>query len=88
MSKNQFDLEGKIAIVGGASRGIGESIAKILAEYGAHVICASRRLDGCKAVADAIVKTGGSAEAVECHMGRVEQIAQLFQYVDRNTSRV
>lgn len=88
MSKNHFDLDGKVAVVGGASRGIGESIAKILAEYGAHVICASRRLDGCKAVADAISASGGSAEAVACHMGRMEQIEQLFQYVDKNHGRV
>ncbi len=88
MSKNQFDLDGKIAIVGGASRGIGESIAKILGEYGAHVICASRRIDGCSAVADSINTAGGSAEAVECHMGRIEQIELLFQHIDTAHGRV
>lgn len=88
MTKNQFDLDGKIAVVGGASRGIGESIAKILGEYGAHVICSSRRIDGCEAVADSIKAAGGSAEAVACHMGRVEQIELLFQHIDNTHGRV
>ncbi len=88
MTKNQFDLDGKIAVAGGASRGIGESIAKILGEYGAHVICSSRRIDGCEAVADSIKAAGGSAEAVACHMGRVEQIELLFQHIDNTHGRV
>jgi NAD(P)-dependent dehydrogenase (short-subunit alcohol dehydrogenase family) len=47
-----FDLSGQVAIVSGASRGIGESIAHALAANGAHVICASRKLEGCEAVAN------------------------------------
>ena len=38
-----FDLTGRIALVTGASRGIGESIAKLLAAAGAHVIISSRK---------------------------------------------
>ena len=44
MSTNLFDLTGKIALVTGASRGIGEEIAKLLAQQGAHVIVSSRKL--------------------------------------------
>ena len=55
MQKTQlFDLDGKVALVTGASRGIGEAIAKLLAQQGAHVIVSSRKIDGCQAVADAI----------------------------------
>ena len=68
MATNLFDLTGKIALVTGASRGIGESIAKLLAEQGAHVIVSSRKIDGCQTVADAITAAGGSAEALACHV--------------------
>ena len=66
---NTFDLSGKIAIVTGASRGIGESAAKLLAAHGAHVIVSSRKVDDCQKVVDAIVTAGGSAEAIGCHIG-------------------
>lgn len=78
MATNIFDLTGKIALVTGASRGIGEAIAKLLAEQGAHVIVSSRKLDGCQAVADQITAEGGSAEALACHVGSMEQIEEAF----------
>jgi len=78
MATNIFDLTGKIALVTGASRGIGEAIAKLLAEQGAHVIVSSRKLDGCQAVADQITADGGSAEALACHVGSMEQIEEAF----------
>jgi NAD(P)-dependent dehydrogenase (short-subunit alcohol dehydrogenase family) len=58
-----FSLHGHTALVTGASRGIGEAIAHLLAAQGAHVICSSRRLEACEAVAAAIRAAGGSAEA-------------------------
>ncbi len=61
MSKTHlFDLDGKIAFVSGASRGIGEAIAKLLAQQGAHVIVSSRKIDGCQAVAVMKEHGGGS----------------------------
>ena len=75
MQKTQlFDLDGKVALVTGASRGIGEAIAKLLAQQGAHVIVSSRKIDGCQEVADAIVAAGGKATAMACHIGEMEQI--------------
>lgn len=64
MATKLFDLNNKIALVSGASRGIGEEIAKLLAEQGAHVIVSSRKIDDCTAVATGISEAGGSAEAV------------------------
>ena len=81
MATNLFNLTGKIALVTGASRGIGESIAKLLAEQGAHVIVSSRKLDDCKLVADAIISDGGSAEAVACHVGNMDDISNCFAHI-------
>jgi len=78
---NPFDLSGRIALVTGASRGIGESIAKILAANGAHVIISSRKIEGCQTVADAIIADGGSAEAIACHIGDMEQISAIFSTI-------
>jgi NAD(P)-dependent dehydrogenase (short-subunit alcohol dehydrogenase family) len=81
MSTELFNLSGKIALVTGASRGIGESIAKLLAKQGAHVIVSSRKIDGCQAVVDQIKEAGGSAEAFACHIGDVEQISAIFSHI-------
>ena len=81
MGTNLFDLTGKIALVTGASRGIGESIAKLLAEQGAHVIVSSRKIDGCQVVADAITAAGGSAEALACHVGNMADIEACFAHI-------
>ena len=87
MSRDHFNLDGKVAVVGGASRGIGEAIAKILADYGAQVVVSSRRYDGCKAVADAIAASGGKAEPFPCHIGELSQITQLFDHVEQKYGR-
>lgn len=88
MATNLFDLTGQIALVTGASRGIGEAIAKLLAEQGAHVIVSSRKLDGCQAVADAITAAGGSAEALACHVGSMDQIQETFAYIRNQHGRL
>ena len=89
MSKTHlFDLDGKIAFVSGASRGIGEAIAKLLAQQGAHVIVSSRKIDGCQAVADAIIAEGGKATAIACHIGEMEQISGVFAFIREQFGRL
>jgi NAD(P)-dependent dehydrogenase (short-subunit alcohol dehydrogenase family) len=89
MSKTHlFDLDGKIAFVSGASRGIGEAIAKLLAQQGAHVIVSSRKIDGCQAVADAIIAEGGKATAIACHIGEMEQIQSVFAQIREQFGRL
>jgi NAD(P)-dependent dehydrogenase (short-subunit alcohol dehydrogenase family) len=87
-NSNLFDLSGKIALVTGASRGIGESIAKTLAAYGAHVIVSSRKQEACEAVVAAIRDAGGSAEALACHIGEMAQIEALFGAIDQRHGRL
>ncbi|WP_268796611.1 SDR family oxidoreductase [Pseudomonas huanghezhanensis] len=83
-----FDLDGKIAFVSGASRGIGEAIAKLLAQQGAHVIVSSRRIEGCQHVADAIIADGGKATAIACHIGEMEQISAAFNQIREQFGRL
>ena len=67
----QFDLGDKIAIVTGGSRGLGYAIAHGLAQGGADVVIASRKLDACRRAADTIGEaTGRAVLPVACHVGR------------------
>ena len=77
-----FDLTGKIALVSGASRGIGEAIAHALAAHGAHVVCTSRNVEACETVAAAIRAAAGSAEAHALHVGDPDAIEALFAALD------
>lgn len=83
-----FDLDGRIALVSGASRGIGESIARLLAQQGAHVIVVSRKLHDCQRVADSIIANGDQATAMACHIGEPEQILELFVRIRETFGRV
>jgi NAD(P)-dependent dehydrogenase (short-subunit alcohol dehydrogenase family) len=87
-TSNPFDLSGKIALVTGASRGIGEGIARLLAAQGAHVIVSSRKLDACEGVAASIREAGGKAEAYACHIGEMAQIDKLFADLEAKHGRL
>lgn len=66
---NLFDVNGKIAVVTGASRGIGQAIAERLAEVGAKVVLSSRKQEGLDTVVEGIRAKGGEALAVAAHNG-------------------
>jgi NAD(P)-dependent dehydrogenase (short-subunit alcohol dehydrogenase family) len=79
-----FDLTGKVAIVTGASKGIGAAIAHGLAEFGARVVVSSRKQPAVEAVAQAITAAGGQAAALAAPMGDPASIKNLVaQTVDR-----
>lgn len=89
MSKTTiFDLDGKIAFVSGASRGIGAAIAQLLAQQGAHVIVSSRRIESCEEVVATITAAGGKATAMACHIGEMDQISAVFAQIREQFGRL
>jgi len=88
MGRVNFSLDGKIALITGASRGIGESIASTLAEYGAHVILTSRKQESLDKVAGKIKDSGGRAIPIACHVGKLDQIESLFNEIRERFGRL
>ncbi|MBE3560772.1 MAG: glucose 1-dehydrogenase [Ktedonobacteraceae bacterium] len=76
---HRFSLQGKVAIITGASRGIGAAIARTYAQAGACVVLASRKLEGVSAVAEAIRQAGGTALPVAAHVGEPAAITRLVE---------
>jgi NAD(P)-dependent dehydrogenase (short-subunit alcohol dehydrogenase family) len=74
-----FDLGGQVAVVTGASRGIGRAIAEALADAGARVVLASRTQDALDEVAAEIEADGGTALPVAAHTGDAEAVQQLVE---------
>ena len=75
--KDKFDLTGKVAIVTGASRGIGESMARGLAEFGAKVVIASRKQEDVDLVAASMINEGMDVLPIACHVGHEDQLQNL-----------
>ena len=65
-----FDLTGQVAVITGSTKGIGRAIAEEMARAGSKVVISSRKAEACEEVAAAIVKEGGEAIAIPCHIGR------------------
>ena len=85
---NRFDLSGKVALVAGASRGIGAAIAHGLAEQGAFVVCSSRKIDDCQKVADEIIAKGGQASAATLHLGEMRDLEKAVADIDAQHGRL
>ena len=88
MSENKriqplFQLDNKVAIVTGASKGIGEAMARGLAEFGAKVVISSRKRESVDAVAESFQNDGLEAIGIAANMGNVEETQTLIdQTVD------
>jgi NAD(P)-dependent dehydrogenase (short-subunit alcohol dehydrogenase family) len=83
-----FSLKGKVALVTGASRGIGRGATMALAGAGADVALASRKLPDLEKVAEEIRKTGRKALAVAAHVGKMEEISSLVSKVKEEFGRI
>ena len=83
-----FDLSGRVALVTGATRGLGLAIAEGYASAGAEVIVVSRKAPACARVAEELVRRGGRAVGAPCHVGRWRELDALVQYVFDEIGRV
>ena len=72
-----FQLDGKVALVTGASKGIGEAMARGLAEFGAKVVVSSRKQEAVDAVAESFKTDGLEATGIAANVGNIEDIHRL-----------
>jgi NAD(P)-dependent dehydrogenase (short-subunit alcohol dehydrogenase family) len=73
----RLSLSGKVAIVTGASRGIGEAIAMAFSEAGAKLVLSSRKMENVGPVAEKVNAGGGRAIAIAAHAGHPDEVAKL-----------
>jgi NAD(P)-dependent dehydrogenase (short-subunit alcohol dehydrogenase family) len=75
--QSKFSLQGKVAIVTGASKGIGKAIAEALGQAGAKVVVSSRKQEAVEEVANEFKKQNIEALAVAAHMGQMDDVKNL-----------
>jgi len=80
--------EQRVAVVTGASRGIGEAIAHALAAQGRHVVCVARNAEKLQATAQAIRDAGGLASVMTCDMSDADAITGLIESVAKEHGRL
>lgn len=81
MSSKWLNLHGKIALVTGASKGLGRGYAKVLAEAGAVVICAARNVVGLQETVNQIKGAGGKGEVCQVDISKVSEIKEVVDNI-------
>ena len=79
MTDELFDVRDRVVLVTGGSRGLGAAISVGLAQRGARVVIASRRLAACEALADTIAQAGGQAHPLACHVGKWDSLTAVVE---------
>jgi NAD(P)-dependent dehydrogenase (short-subunit alcohol dehydrogenase family) len=83
-----ISLKGKVAVVTGGGRGIGKAITRRLAEAGANVVIASRKMDVLQAAAAEFSSLPGKVVPMECHVGRKEQLENMVRETEKQLGPV
>ena len=81
-------LEHKVAVVTGASRGIGKAIAETFAREGASVVICGRKQDTLEAVTEELKPAGGRVVPMACHVGRAEELKCLVDETTKQFGRI
>jgi len=86
--KELFDLTGKVAIVTGGGRGLGQQIAEGFAEAGANVVVCSRRVEACEEVSEGLKKIGVESFAITCDVTNPENVRNVVERTIEKFGRI
>ncbi|TAF64595.1 MAG: glucose 1-dehydrogenase [Cytophagales bacterium] len=88
IDQTRWSLEGKVVLLTGASKGIGEAMAREMGRAGAHVIVSSRKQEAVEEVAQQLTKEGIKASAFACNTGSTTEMEQLIATISKEFGRL
>lgn len=83
-----FKLEGKVAVITGAARGMGRAHAFLLSEAGAKIIVSDIHFDECEKVVEEIIAKGGNAKAIKCDVSKKEEVNSMIVETIKNFGKI